>query len=82
MFPELSALLRRRESVIADHARRDRDPAAHLDALKEVSLAITAWAEKNRANLDPRLVHFLGNASFAKALAFLEDQRQEKCGGR
>ena len=39
MHDDLAALLRRRKETIADHAFRDRDPAAHLEALKAVSLA-------------------------------------------
>jgi hypothetical protein len=69
---ELIELLRRREAVIADHAWRDRDPAAHLGALKDVSEQITAWSEANQSRLDPRLRHYLANASFAKALAHAE----------
>lgn len=71
MTTDLAALLRRRESVITDHAWRDRDPAAHLDALKQVSEEITAWAEAHHDRIDPRLRHYLANASFAKALAHL-----------
>lgn len=69
---QLIALLRRRESIIADHPWRDRDPADHLAALKHVSEEITAWAATHDGKIDPRLRHFLTNASFAKALAHLE----------
>lgn len=72
MHTELIQLLRRRESLIADHAWRDRDSADHLDALKSVSEEISAWAVANRNHSDPRLRHYLANASFAKALAHLE----------
>lgn len=72
MHPELIQLLRRRESVIADHAWRDRDAAGHLDALKHVSEEISAWAAEHGQAADARLRHFLANASFAKALAHLE----------
>lgn len=68
----LIELLRRRESIIADHPWRDRDPADHLAALKHVSEEITAWAATHDRKIDPRLRHFLANASFAKALAHLE----------
>lgn len=71
MQEDLIALLHRREAIIADHAWRDRDSAAHLEALKDVSMAIEAWRQQHAGTLDPRLEHFLGNASFAKALAFL-----------
>jgi hypothetical protein len=72
MHDDLIQLLRRREEIIADHAWRDRDPAAHLDALRTVSESIIAWFETNYDQIDGRLRHFLGNASFAKALAHLE----------
>ena len=72
MHADLIQLLRRRESIIADHAWRDRDAAGHLDALKSVSEQISAWAAANRDAADPRLRHYLANASFTKALAHLE----------
>lgn len=72
MNTDIIALLRRREAVIADHDWRDRDAAGHLDALRQVSLEISAWTEAHEARLDPKLRHFLTNASFAKALAHLE----------
>ena len=71
MHPELADLLRRRLSVIADHAWRDRDPAAHLDALKSASEDISAWTATHRSSLDPQLRHFLANSSFDKALAHI-----------
>lgn len=69
---ELIGLLRRREAVISDHAWRDRDPSGHLHALKEVSEQIDAWPLTHPRFLDPKLKHFLSNASYAKALAHLE----------
>jgi len=76
MHDELVEMLRRREAVIADHAWRDRDSAAHLEALKNVSMEITAWTENHHAAIDPRLRHYLANASFSKALAHLVAERQ------
>ena len=61
-----------RESIIADHAWRDRDAAGHLQALKEVSGEISAWTETCGSQCDARLRHYLTNASFAKALAHLQ----------
>ena len=72
MHQALIDLLKRRESVIADHPWRDRDPAGHLDALREVSEAITAWHHANQNNIDSQLRHYLQKSSFAKALAHLE----------
>jgi hypothetical protein len=42
-----------------------------LQALAEVSTAISDWPKEHRAELDPRLRHFLANASYAKALDFI-----------
>jgi hypothetical protein len=72
MHQALIDLLKRRESVIADHPWRDRDSAGHLDALREVSEAITAWHQANQNNIDSQLRHYLQKCSFAKALAHLE----------
>ena len=72
IHPDLAQLLRRRLETIADHDFRDRDPAAHLDALKSVSEEILAWHQARRGTLHPRLEHFLGGCSFDKALRFLE----------
>jgi NADPH-dependent ferric siderophore reductase len=71
MHPDLADLLRRRLAVIADHAWRDRDPASHLEALKQASEDIAAWTAGNRTNLDPQLRHYLANSSFDKALAHI-----------
>jgi len=69
---DLIGLLKRREAVIADHAWRDRDAPSHLDALREVSIAISEWPSRHPEPIDPKLAHFLANASYAKALAHLE----------
>jgi hypothetical protein len=68
----LRTLLQRRIDLIADHAFRDRDAAAHLEALKAVSEEISAEHQKHRAQLPPRLNHFLTQASFSKALEYLD----------
>ncbi len=72
MTSELTELLRRRVAIIADHAWRDRDAAAHLEALQEVSEKISAWTAAHRTEVDARLRHYLANASYQKALAHLE----------
>lgn len=74
MKRELATLLQRRLDVIADHAWRDRDPAAHLQALADVSREISEWTKEHRSELDPRLRHFLANASYAKALEFISSE--------
>jgi hypothetical protein len=77
MTSELTALLRRRIAIIADHAWRDRDGAAHLEALKEVSEEISAWTAAHRTSVDSQLRHYLANASYQKALAHLESAGAE-----
>lgn len=69
---ELAELLRHRLSVIADHELRDRDPDAHLDALRRVSEDITSWHGRHRGTLPARLEHFLSGCSYQKALEFIE----------
>jgi hypothetical protein len=72
MISELTSLLRRRVTIIADHDWRDRDAAGHLEALKDVSEAITAWSAAHRSEVDAQLRHYLANSSYQKALAHLE----------
>lgn len=77
MISELTTLLRRRVDIIADHAWRDRDGAAHLEALKEVSEKISAWTLAHRIEVDAQLRHYLANASYQKALAHLDAAKGE-----
>lgn len=72
MTDELVQYLRRRVEIIADHEWRDRDPSAHLDALRDISEKIAAWAQTHRTEVDARLRHYLANSSYQKALAHLE----------
>ena len=74
---ELTALLRRRIAIIADHPWRDRDASGHLEALRTVSEEISGWALAHRTELDARLRHYLANASYQKALAHLEAISEE-----
>ena len=71
-FALLHRLLRQRLDVIADHAWRDRDPSAHLDALRGVSEAIQAEQARLRPQLPLRLQHYLQQSSLQKALEYLE----------
>ena len=68
----LRTLLQRRLDLIADHAFRDRDAETHLEALKNVSEEIMTEHQRLRAQLPPRLNHFLTQASFSKALEYLD----------
>ena len=73
-FTDLHRLLRRRLEVIADHEWRDRDPAAHLEGLREVSEALAAEHVRLRPLLPSRLNHFLTQSSLSKALEYLETE--------
>jgi len=67
----LLTLLEQRRAIIADHAWRDRDAAAHLEALRHVSEAITAEHQLRRAAVPPRLNHYLTQCSYDKAAAWI-----------
>ncbi|MBL9130608.1 MAG: hypothetical protein JNG86_05380 [Verrucomicrobiaceae bacterium] len=71
-FPQLRQLLQQRLDIIADHAFRDRDPAAHLAALQDVSERLAAEHARLRDDLPPRLHHFLTQSSLTKALEYLD----------
>jgi hypothetical protein len=71
MHPELQALLKNRLSIIADLTFRDRDPEAHLESLKAVSLEIDSYTENHRSEFDAKLRHYLSNSSYQKALDHL-----------
>jgi hypothetical protein len=70
-YSHLRDLLQHRLDLIADHAFRDRDAAAHLAALQKVSEDLVAEHQKLRDGLPPRLNHFLTQASYSKALEYL-----------
>jgi len=70
--PELEEALRNRLSIVADHAFRDRNPAAHLEALKSAHRQLEARRALLPADTDARLLHFLERQSYEKALAFVE----------
>jgi hypothetical protein len=69
---DLRRLLRERLDVIADHALRDRDPAAQLAKLGEISGRLSALHAELKPSLPAQLNHFLERSSFQKALAFLD----------
>ena len=72
-FPKLESLLRERLNVIADHALRDQDPAAHLEKLRDAAQALDQEYHSVRATLPARLNHFMQQSSYQKALAFIEE---------
>ena len=72
----LAKLLRQRLSVIADHELRERDPAAQLAELQRVSEALVDEQRRLQPGLPPRLAHFLTQASYNKALDWIEEQSE------
>jgi hypothetical protein len=71
---ELAALLQKRLAIVADRDFRERDSAGHLDALREVSEAINAKYQALKPQLPPRLRHFMEQASYSKALEYIEQE--------
>lgn len=69
---ELARLLRHRVAIIADHALRERDAAAHLQALRQVSLDIDRCFAELGEQIPARLAHFLERRSYDKALTWIE----------
>ncbi len=65
--------LQHRTRVISDTEFRDRDPAGHLQALRDASDAIKSVAARLRPPLDRELQHYLERASFEKALAWINE---------
>lgn len=71
-FSELATALRERLAVIADRELYARDPAAHLEQLKQASARIETAAAALPRPIDGELAHFLHGCSYQKALAWLE----------
>jgi hypothetical protein len=71
----LDTALRQRLAVVADHALRERDPTAHLAALRQAHQALEREIAALPPTADPRLLHFLQQQSYAKAIDFLENQK-------
>ena len=68
----LESALRKRLDVVTDHALRDRDPAAHLEALKAAHRELESQVATLPPDTDPRLLHFLERQSYEKAVSFLQ----------
>ena len=74
---QLSASLRERLRLIADHELRERDPVAHLKKLQEVSAAIERCeaALLEEGSIDSKLRHYLKQRSYDKALEWLDGKQ-------
>ena len=73
-YEALADALRERVAVIGDRELYQRDPAAHLEKLKAASLRIEEHAAALPAPVPGDLAHYLHRASFAKALAWIEEE--------
>ncbi|GAB4169109.1 MAG: hypothetical protein Fur0032_07530 [Terrimicrobiaceae bacterium] len=69
---DLCRALRRRLAVVADHGLRDRDPAAHLSALREAAAHLETLEQALPVGTDPQLRHYLERQSYQKAIDWLE----------
>jgi hypothetical protein len=72
-YQALADALRERLAVIANREFYARDPAAHMESLKQVSERIATLQTQLPLPVDPRLAHYLERCSYDKALAFLEN---------
>jgi hypothetical protein len=68
----LSTLLKERLAIIANQQLREEQPAKQLHLLQQVSEAIQKWHQQNRSLLPAKLNHYLSQASFHKALEWIE----------
>ena len=73
LHQKLHAAVKSRLDLVADHAYRDRDPAAHLAALKSAAAMLDAEMTDLSAEIDPTLRHYLERQSYTKALAWLDE---------
>jgi hypothetical protein len=73
LHKSLHTAVKARLDIVADHAFRDRDAAAHLEALKAAAARLDALVSSLPANTDHTLRHYLERQSYTKALAWLEE---------
>lgn len=73
LHKSLHTAVKARLDIVADHAFRDRDAAAHLEALKAAAARLDTLVASLPANTDPTLRHYLERQSYTKALAWLEE---------
>lgn len=73
LHKSLHTAVKARLDIVADHAFRNRDAAAHLEALKVAAGQLDTLVGSLPANTDPTLRHYLERQSYTKALAWLEE---------
>ena len=67
---ELTDALRERLAIVGDEESR-RDPARHMERLKDVSLRLEELEQRLPRAIDPQLRHYLQRRSYSKALEHL-----------
>ena len=72
LHKKLLSAVQARIDTVADHAFRDRDPQAHLAALKAIAATLDAEIAKLPSSADPMLRHYLERQSYTKALDWLK----------
>lgn len=73
LHQKLLTAVKGRLDLVADHGFRDRDPAAHLAALKAAAARLDAEVSALPDQVDPTLRHYLERQSYTKALDWLQD---------
>lgn len=73
-YAELHAAVKERLDVVADHALRERDSAAHLEKLKAAAARLDQLIAHLPPGTDPQLRHYLERQSFVKALDWLGER--------
>jgi hypothetical protein len=69
---DLAGALRERLAIIRDDESR-RDPAKHMERLRDISERIDQLQAALPQPVDSRLAHYLQRKSYDKALEFLEN---------
>ena len=73
LHKNLKEAVQARLDIVADHAFRDRNAAAHLEALKSAASHLESLVVSLPSDTDPNLRHYLERQSYTKALAWLQD---------
>ena len=69
---QFEQLLKQRLAIIGDHALREKDSVKHLAQLRDVSESLDRLFREHRNELPARLCHFLSQASYQKALEYIQ----------
>jgi hypothetical protein len=73
LHKNLKQAVQARLDMVADHAFRDRDAAAHLKALQSAGSHLDSLVAQLPPDTDPTLRHYLERQSYTKALAWLQE---------